>query len=309
MPPLTLYRSLASGIVAGLLWRGVALSAADPPLPVAVPSTHCHNLFQVTPRLYSGSQPEGDAGFAELARLGIKTVVSVDGSAPDLEAARRHGMRYVHLPFGYGGIPTNRIAELAQAGESLPGPIYVHCHHGQHRGPAAVAVMCLAGDGWTAERGEAWLRLAGTSADYPGLFEAVRDFQKPDPAAIAAAGPLREIAPSSTVVAAMVAMDGHLDELKAAQKHGWKTPPEHPDLRPGPEAVLLWEQLKELGRHPDTAKRPDRYREQLSASEAAADRLRTVLTGPWTAEGSASADAAFTHLARTCSACHKTFRN
>ncbi|MCW5558368.1 MAG: cytochrome c [Verrucomicrobiae bacterium] len=286
-----------------------AADQALSPLPVAVASTHCENVFQVTPRLYSGSQPEGDAGFEELARLGVKTVVSVDGSAPDLEAARRHGMRYVHLPFGYGGIPTNRIVELARAVESLPGPIYVHCHHGQHRGPAAVAVMCLAGEGWTAERGEAWLRLAGTSADYPGLYEAVRTFQKPDPAAVSAAGSLPELAPPSTVVGAMVAMDGHLDGLKAARKHRWKTPPEHPDLRPGPEAVLLWEQLKELGRHPDTAARPDGYRERLSASEAAADRLRTALTGPWTEEASASADAAFTSLVSTCSACHKAFRN
>ncbi|MBN8246245.1 MAG: hypothetical protein J0L84_02235 [Verrucomicrobia bacterium] len=301
----------ASVVLALSLLLTPDLPAADSPspssaAPVAVPSTNCHNVFQVTPRLYSGSQPEGEAGYAELARLGIKTVVSVDGSAPDLEAARRHGMRYVHLPFGYGGIPANRLAELARAAESLPGPFYVHCHHGKHRGPAAVAVMCLAVEGWTPERGETWLRQAGTSTDYPGLYQVVHDWKKPE---LAAVGPLPEIAPPSTVVAAMVAVDGHLDGLKAAQKHGWGTPPDHPDLRPGPEAVLLWEQLRELGRHPDTTGRSDRYREQLKASETAADRLRQILSGPRSVETAADADAALTQLTRTCSECHKAHRN
>ena len=29
---------------------------------------------------------------------------------------------------------------LARAARTLPGPIFVHCHHGMHRGPAAAAV-------------------------------------------------------------------------------------------------------------------------------------------------------------------------
>src|SRR5690349_16800920 len=73
-----------------------------------------HNAFRATQRIYSGSQPEGDEAFAAIAKLGVKTILSVDGSKPDAATARKHGLRYVHLPIGYDGVPTNRIAELAK---------------------------------------------------------------------------------------------------------------------------------------------------------------------------------------------------
>src|SRR5262249_40037994 len=40
---------------------------------------------RVTDRLYSGGVPEGDKGFESLQRLGICTVISVDGARPDVE--------------------------------------------------------------------------------------------------------------------------------------------------------------------------------------------------------------------------------
>ena len=70
----------------------------------------------------------------------MQTVISVDGAKPDLEAARKHGLRYVHLPHGYDGVPAPRGDELAIALRTLEGPIYVHCHHGKHRSPAAAGV-------------------------------------------------------------------------------------------------------------------------------------------------------------------------
>ncbi len=100
-----------------------------------------HNLFRVSDRVYSGSTPDGDAGFAALERLGVKTIISVDGARPDAEAAARHGIRYVHLPFGYDGIPRDKAVALVRVARDSPGPVYVHCHHGKHRGPAAVAIQ------------------------------------------------------------------------------------------------------------------------------------------------------------------------
>jgi hypothetical protein len=88
-------------------------------------------------------------------------------------------MRYVHLPFGYDGIPAGRVAELARAAATVEGPIFVHCHHGKHRGPAAVGVICLANGSMTVPQAEALLRSAGTSPDYPGLFGAVTHFVAP----------------------------------------------------------------------------------------------------------------------------------
>ena len=63
--------------------------------------------------MLAGSQPEGNATLARLAAQGVKTVVSVQGAKPDVEAARKHGLRYVHLPISYNGVPTNRAVEFA----------------------------------------------------------------------------------------------------------------------------------------------------------------------------------------------------
>jgi protein tyrosine phosphatase (PTP) superfamily phosphohydrolase (DUF442 family) len=108
------------------------------------------NFYQLSARVYSGSAPEGEAAFAALKERGIKTIITVDGSQPDVEMARRFGIRYVHLPIGYDGVPTNQAARMIKAAETLPGPVFVHCHHGLHRGPAGAAVICMGMEGWTA---------------------------------------------------------------------------------------------------------------------------------------------------------------
>ena len=93
------------------------------PTSVAIPGVH--NAFRASEKVYSGSQPEGDAAFAALAKLGVRIIVSIDGSKPDVEAAREHGLRYVHLPYDYDGIPTNRAIELAKLALETEGPFFV----------------------------------------------------------------------------------------------------------------------------------------------------------------------------------------
>lgn len=281
-------------------------------LPITNTPPALHNVFRLTTNVFSGSQPEGDASFAWLAAQGVKTVVSVDGARPDVEAARRHGLRYVHLPIGYDGLSTNRVAELAKVAASLPGPFYVHCHHGKHRGPVAAAVLCEASQKWSAPIAESFLKQAGTSSEYPGLYRAVVTFRAPDPAALAAlTNALLEVSPTPGLVQTMVAVDAQMERLRACQKAGWRTPPEHPDVAPSHEAQLLWEQFRELARTREVREKPASFRELLRASETAADELRQALppspSGPPATP--ANADAALRHLADNCSACHKQHRN
>lgn len=297
----------ASLLLAGLTCGGAARGAAATNAavrPVEIPGIH--NAFRASARIYSGSQPEGDAAFAALAKLGVKTIVSVDGSKPDVATAHKHGLSYVHLPYGYDGIPTNRVAELAKVAAEGGGPIYVHCHHGKHRGPAAVAVMCLSHTGWTTNQAVAWLHEAGTAADYPGLYRAALEFRAPSAAELKAVQTLPEVAPTTSLVEAMVAIDGCLDHLKLAQAVGWKTPPSHADIAPAHEATMLWEHFKEIARIEDTAKRSDDYRARLNEAEQAADSLRTQLRD---SENAAMRDAALKKTTQSCSACHTRYRN
>src|SRR5207302_312223 len=118
-----------------------------------------------------------DEGFRSLRDLGVKTVISVDGAKPDLARARRYGLRYVHVPIGYDGVPEQQALRLARAVRDLPGPVYLHCHHGKHRGPAAAAVVrrCL-DEKCSVGQAVQWLRQAGTDPRYTGLYAAPEKF-------------------------------------------------------------------------------------------------------------------------------------
>lgn len=284
--------------------RPSSASPAKTAVPVKI--TALENTFRVTDTLYSGSQPESDAAFAALAKLGVKTIVSVDGSKPDVARAHRYGLQYVHLPVGYDGIPTNRVAELAGAVAIRPGPFYIHCHHGLHRGPAAVAAICESSGIWSPSQAVAWLHQAGTSEDYPGLYRAVREFRKPTGAELAAITDVPEMTRTTSLVEAMVAIDEHFSWLKECQKAGWLSPAGHPDISPKHEATQLWEQFRELPRLIDFAAHPEDFRKRLNEAERAADSLRILLSAPSKRE---DVDGAFKQSAQACSTCHKTYRN
>jgi protein tyrosine phosphatase (PTP) superfamily phosphohydrolase (DUF442 family) len=214
-------------------------------------------VISVTDKLTSGSIPEGERGLEELKAMGIKTIISVDGATPDVEAARARGMRYVHIPIGYHGIDKERQLELARAVRDLPGPIYLHCHHGKHRGPAAAASAAVVLGNLTPEEGDALLRQAGTAAGYKGLYKCVND-AKPATAADLDRVPadFPEVAPIPEFVKAMAAVQDAYDHLVLIRDSGWVTPQNHPDLVPLDEASRLAGLMRglrkdpELGRHP-----------------------------------------------------------
>jgi protein tyrosine phosphatase (PTP) superfamily phosphohydrolase (DUF442 family) len=272
-----------------------------------------HNVFRLTERLYSGSVPEGDAGFESLRRLGVQTVISVDGARPDVDRAHRHGMRYVHLPIGYDGVPAAQALRLARAVRDLDGPVYMHCHHGKHRGPAAAAAVhrCLDAT-CDAEAAVAELRRAGTDPRYAGLYASVRELKPPTPTELdTAPADFPDVADTGDLVKAMVAVDEHADNLKLARAAGWKTPPGHPDVDPAHEAVLLAELYREAGRLPDVAKRGEDFRRRLANAEDGTKRLEAVLRteNEHRAVVIEAANAAWKTVEHACTSCHERFRD
>jgi hypothetical protein len=266
------------------------------------------NFYQLTDKIYSGSAPEGDAAFADLQARGVKTIITVDGAKPDVEAARRHRIRYVHLPFGYDGVPTNQAIRLVKAAETLPGPIYVHCHHGLHRGPAGAAVICMGMVGWTPAQADSWLKLAGTSTNYPGLYRTVEAFQPPSAQALKMVPEdFPETSPIPPLADVMVQIDQTVDRLKLIKQAGYHAPASNPDLDPAHETLLLDELFKELARSPIAEKRDGDFRAKLARAEQAAGEFHTSLSV--TPVISLKADAAFQHLNDACAACHKAHRN
>jgi hypothetical protein len=279
----------------------------------AIPTTNIHNTFQLATNVFAGSSPNNEAGFAELARMGIKTIISVDGGKPNVELAYQYGMRYVHLPHGYDGIHTNVQAQLVKAAQLSPEPVFVHCHHGLHRGPAAAAIICMANGGWSPAVGEQWLKAAGTGSNYSGLYQTVRQFQKPSDERLGALpSTFPEVATVSGLVDAMVGIDERWDHLKAVRKSGYQKSQDHPDIESAHEAVILWEHYREAQRLPDAAQHGAKFIDLLKAAEAEAKQAETLLRAfaiEPTPDTRARLDKTFDAITQSCGACHRTYRD
>lgn len=277
-------------------------------LPEKLTADHLPNPVKVHERVISGGLPEGDEAFAELAAMGVKTIISVDGTKPDVATAEKHGMRYIHLPHGYDGVPEERGRELAKAVHDLPGPIYIHCHHGKHRSPAAAAVACVEAGLIPHEDALAILKLAGTSENYRGLYESADSARPLGEEALAALTiEFQSTAAIPPLAEAMVAIEHTHDHLKQIGAAGWKAPPDHPALEPAHEALLLREHFTELLRTEEAQKQPAEFRELLTAGETAANELEVALRAE--PKDNAAAQAGFDRVTANCAACHKKFRD
>ena len=148
--------------------------------PVSTSIDGIERVHVVTDRLLTGSSPD-EAGYRELQDMGVEIVLSVDGPMPPVELIRELGMRSVHLPIGYDGVPPEVIRSLARlANEAPESTVYVHCHQGRHRGPTVAAMLLRLREQGSVEEGVAVLSDCGTDPGYPGLWKSVEAFEVPE---------------------------------------------------------------------------------------------------------------------------------
>ena len=303
--------------VACSLWVGCADTANHrqaPTAPLSVPAgadkpldfPGLHNVVNYAAEVYSGGAPDGDAGFASLSALGIKTVLSVDGTLPEVDKALAHGLHYVHLPIGYDGVPQQRGLEIAAVIARMQKPIYIHCHHGKHRSASAAATGCVIDGLLSPEEAVARMHVSGTAAEYEGLYASARN---------ASSLPLEQLPlhpeqfPSSNVVsgtvAVMTAVDNVFDELKTVRGEQWQVPKSHPDLVPAHAAKELHELLAGLANDNECQQQPADFHRFLQQSIAAAAEFQLALE----AHDTARSESAYTALNQSCKQCHKQFRD
>ncbi len=272
--------------------------------PEAIHVDGIHNAHWLGENILSGSQPEGPEAFEHLSQLGIKTLISVDGAVPDAEEAAKHGIRTVHLPIGYDGIPEKRELELIRAAKELPGPIYIHCHHGKHRGPSAAMIVAMGTEDWTPIEGYAALQQLGTSPKYEGLYACVQDFKLPTTEQIESANnefPERTLV--NDVARAMVDVSHRWENLKLAKAVSWKSIPDHPDVVPAQEALILRETMFELVRNNQDL--PSDWVSESKVMEKAAADLEDAIRR----NDVEAANIAFDAGNESCNACHHKYRN
>ncbi len=281
--------------------------------PHRLESPYLPNLVWIHPRVLSGGLPEGEAAFSELAQLGVKTIITVDGAPPAVATAKQFGLRYVHLPHGYDGIPDNRVVELAKAVQELDGLIYIHCHHGKHRSPAAASVACVSAGLIPAEQAVAVLQVAGTSANYRGLF---RSAAQAKPISTKTLHELevefREVSEIPPLAEAMVDLEHVHDQFLRLSKAGWLAPDNQVAVDVAHQALLLREQFSELLRSESIRHQGDEFRELLQDSQQAAIALENALRD-WKPISGGQPPAEFeryaTRIADNCKKCHVKVRD
>lgn len=287
--------------------------------PVRLNTEHLPNVVRLHPKVISGGLPQGEEAFRELADLGVRTIISVDGMTPDARTASKFGLRYVHLPHGYNGIPQQRVRELAKAVRDLQGPIYIHCHHGEHRSPAAASVACVAAGLMPTSSALPVLRLAGTNRNYRGLYQAA---EEATPIPVEQLDQLevefRQQVPIPPMAEAMVSIAHAHDHLRMIQNAGWSTPANHPDLSPAHEALILREHYTELLRTDEVKEQSVEFRNLLTAARDHVKELELALQN-WQPSAQTSdqqlrmAKEQFSRMAATmeqdCKQCHLHHRD
>lgn len=270
------------------------------------PTHAIHNLHQLADGLWSGSEPLGTPAYNELAKLGIQTVVSVDAVAPDKALADQYNIRVVHLPIGYDGIPEQRTKQLAVAVATLPRPIYLHCHHGKHRGPAAICVGAIGAGEITNEQAADFMALAGTSPDYPGLWRSAEFAEALDDQILADKSiNLPEQADIGDFPSAMAEIDRLNELLWLCADNNFVAPEDHPDLAPVSLVGQIHYLLRSLESDSLTQSEGVIFQEMLLDSSVLASQIESQIT----TGAIENAMTTMNTLTDSCVRCHEQFRD
>ncbi|MEL7484326.1 MAG: hypothetical protein AAFN41_08215 [Planctomycetota bacterium] len=257
----------------------------------------------------SGSEPEDDAAFETLATLGVKSIISVDAARPNLEAAGARDMRYVHIPTRYDGFTGEQRLALAKAFRELPRPIYIHCHHGKHRGPAAAALGLICVGELEPAEGVELMRTAGTSEHYDGLYDDVSDAIRIPGINIDTLAPdeLPEYVEVTGLAASMVEINDVFRDIRAVADNGWQVPSDHPDIELeeiAPRLPDLFRALADDLDRPANAHVDAGYRAMMrEAAETSSVFEAAIASEDWTL-----ADEIRSDVAQSCVSCHETYR-
>jgi len=259
--------------------------------------------------LYSGSRPQGTVGLQSIHRLGVRTIISVDGAVPNAAGAKVLGMRYIHLPMKYDAPQRSRIIELAVATElgMQRGPTYIHCHQGKHRSATAAALAIIALDWSDPATMLARLSVSGTSIHYEGLWDAVANAQVIDATERnAVLHHFQSAIHPSGMVESMIAAEAVIEDLNKIKNAGWIAPENHPDLVPSAVASALSELFRHLQNDDALHKYPTEFATQIQNAFGRTRDLEEAIT-----ESNLNGDTisvAYEFVLQSCNECHHAYR-
>ena len=134
-------------------------SAAVAPAPQARPAEWAQplileglpNLHKVAEGLYRGAQPTA-AGFEQLKRLGVRTVIDLRVNHSDQDLLPPAGMRQEVIPMQTWHVDAAAVERfLAIVADSNRAPVFVHCQHGADRTGLMCAIYRVVVCNWDKE--------------------------------------------------------------------------------------------------------------------------------------------------------------
>ena len=289
------------------LFSGIA-SDETADIPSALPAPF-EVLTEVHPGIWVGSEPDSKSHFNTLRSLGIQAIISVDGATPRNNLAAENDITYFHVPIGYNEVPVGDQMAMYRAVSSVEGPVFIHCHHGRHRAPAAAACLLVASEKISPVSGLQILTRAGTSSEYTGLYESVKSAQPIDPEALGEIPVPPPMADAGDAAHQMATIDRIWDSLKALQKNNWQPLAAHPDQTASHQSLLLLESLNEYHRFLGNKFNPGGEEGIILGLAEKAGISAHLLHNSLSESDRVKADIHMNLLRNDCSNCHKRFRN
>lgn len=139
-------------VMFALLFTQLVWAGPYPSVEAEVPEFHA-----VSPGIYRGGRASA-AGLAELAKLGVKTIVNLENEPEFVEREERIAkllnIRFISKPMSGFFTPSDRnVSEiLALLADPQNYPLFVHCKHGQDRTGLIVGLHRVLHEGWDSER-------------------------------------------------------------------------------------------------------------------------------------------------------------
>jgi len=285
-------------VIVALLATVFAVAAAASPVPPrgAEPIRLDHDIW-------TGAAPADATAMRTLFDAGIRTVISVDALPSPLAPAGVE-MRRVHLPVGYDGLSATVQDALLVAWRDCSKPLYIHCHHGKHRGPAAAVTLLRRLGRIDVAEGFTTLRACGTSFAYPGLYQSMREATGVTSATLQALEiPLQEHYQVGSLTAGMAALDRSWENVLESQRGGWQRTQRHPDAAPTAETAAVTEHLRVIATMPHAY--PQSFDSALARVIEASTRLEAaVARGDFLMAGRLAS-----WMDSSCVACHAGHRD
>ena len=158
LPAIIAVAAVAAMFLPSILWpKGPPNPAGGDRSQWAKPITKpgLPNLHQVSPVLYRGARPTRE-GVAELARMGVKTIIdfqtSLDRPIAEDDVSGT-GIELIHIGFNAWHPEHNDVVRfLKLATDESKQPVFMHCRHGSDRTGMMCAIYRIVVEGWTKDQ-------------------------------------------------------------------------------------------------------------------------------------------------------------